>query len=563
MADSSAKSQADRQRDLAAAEVILTSLQNAFTGAWNAIVTTVAQKVQEVSAAVEKLGALLGPAIASATAAAVAAAEQLGRDIVLGIGRGLQSLSGWIGEQAASMARGALSAAKAALGAQSPSQEFEDLGVDSGQGLINGFEKIKLPVRNAAQSLAEQALEAFRDTADKANQIIADFNAQAVRIGQDVGRKINEAVVEAARQLQDAMDQAAQRIQDLGESLSLSRSDRARRDALRDDQDQRRQKRKRDQEDADAVTKRDRELADARFQLIQDMNNADTDAERQKAEQKFTDKQADIRREFDLDLANRTAQRLREQDDANFERTLDQETQDLNDKLENEALDRQVARIIEERDARITAINEALTEKQNKIREQGAQELVDLRENVNRKLQVLEDQYVNKAVDLLQKGGEEMRPLIEGLTDTLQMNFQDMKGSADEFTDSINRSIDALNRLEKARQRADVGDPIQPPNIPGPEPDPNHQRTGGLQFQHGGTVPGPWGKPLWAMLHGGEQVIGLTDMKELMTNMAAYRQSQVVNNYSWDYNVDAHYREMESPSSVEMDLRAIVALSRA
>lgn len=536
--------------------------------------------------AVTVWGGDVAKAIASAAGPVVAAAVSLAQDIIRGLVGGLTAGAQQIASTAVNIVTGALNAARAAMGANSPSTEWEEFGVDQGRGLIQGFEKIKLPVRNAAVSLAEQALEAFRDTADKAEQLMADFNARAINIGQDVGRKINEAIVAAAKDIANAIDDAQSRIAEIGQNLEQSRSDRGRRDTLSDAQNAKREARRRAQEDADIAKGRrtedldkakdhNRDLADADAQLQQDLADASNKAQRDAAQKKFDNKVEDINRAFLLDQADLVAKRAaedldraesrkRQEDDAAFERNLAAETRALDDQLEKEANDRTIERINKERDERIKSINEALAEKEKQIREQGAREIDDLHLNVLRKIQILEDEFANKAVDILQKGGEAMRPLIEKIALALQGNFDTMRAHADSFTDSVNDAIGALNRLREAQERGPIGGNIEAPNEPG---------AGGLgpirgpvppEFATGGIVPGPWGRKMLAYVHGGEKISGLMgEAIDMLANPYAYAgipgTSTVVNH---NYNVNPTYEQYQSPANVELDMRALVAMAR-
>lgn len=68
-----------------------------------------------------------------------AAGRRLASAIVSGMTGGLTSMAGGVADKAAGMARGAYSAAKRALGIDSPSKEFHKLGRWTAQGFINGM----------------------------------------------------------------------------------------------------------------------------------------------------------------------------------------------------------------------------------------------------------------------------------------------------------------------------------------------------------------------------------------------------------------------------------------
>lgn len=509
------------------------------------------------------------------------AADNLAAGLTAGLNRGQSQVS----SAGAALGGAAVSGLNEGLGTHSPSIYGEEAGVDLGRGVVQGLAKIKLPVRNAAVSLADQALEAFRDIADKADQVMSDFNAKAINIGEDVGRKINEAIRDAARQIADAVQDTEDRILELGAGISQSRSDKGRRDSLKDDQDRRRDARKRAQEDAelvkdrarediDVAKKKNRDIADAQDQLRQDMSNADTDAERASSQARFEDKIEDINRRALLDQADLIARRAtedadrletrkRQEDDAKFDADLAAESQRLDDQLEDEALVRSVIRLEKERDERVRTINEALTEKQKQIRDQGAREIKDLHEDTMRKIQILEDEFANKAVDILEKGGEAMRPLIDKIADALTQNFDGMRSSANSFTDSVNRSIDALNRLNDARRSADIGGDMDAPDVPAAGNNtPSFRGPMPPEFASGGFVPGQFGKPVQAIVHGGEFISGLQAEASRMMRALYQPMMGATAQSTYNYNVNANYADVQSPASVEMDMRALVLMSR-
>jgi len=635
-----------------AVNTILTTVSDTFSQILTTIQTTSASILADTSttlasvlAAWASWGATLIANIAGLAGEAYAAAVGIATNIVNGVVNGLAAGLGSVVTAARNLVQSAFTAAQQALQSHSPSRIFADLGetvpegfaegVETGQpdaelagtdlaagtsdavtsemadsepdislagtsaglalsdSLINAMDSAKRPVRETAAGLVDEALNVLVSITDRANQLAVDMEAAMTRIGEETGRKINEAIKEAAKQIERTIQDTQDRIDELVSSLGQSRSDRARRDALKDDQDQRRNKRKQDEEDSDLSKKRSQEdadsqkklqkdLSDAEFQLTQDLNNAKTDADRARAQQKYNDKVADIQREFQLDMSDAAArraqedkdrleERARQQADADFERSLAKETQDLNDKLEDEALARSIARAEEDRDARIKAINDALTEKQAKIREDADREIQLLRNTTEKKIQILEKEFAQKAADILRKGGEQMRPLVDNIQNILSGNFAAMRAAADDFTRQVEAAINALKRLEQARAAAS----FKPPNLPSPV---SNLATAGADldtssqigapspelpmFARGGLVPGPYGKPMVAVVHGGEYIVSLSQSAALMARSLSQMQPSGGGN-SYTYSVEANYANSQSPASVSADIRALVQLAKA
>ena len=73
-----------------------------------------------------------------------------------------------------SIGRMALDAAKKALDSNSPSKEFETLGMDSDRGLANGLTKLSYVVENASSGVANSALDELRNSMSDVSNVIED-----------------------------------------------------------------------------------------------------------------------------------------------------------------------------------------------------------------------------------------------------------------------------------------------------------------------------------------------------------------------------------------------------
>jgi phage-related protein len=555
------------------------------------------------------LGALANM-VGTVEKAALGIAAAMVSGFVAGILNGASAVTGAV----RGLMQSAIDAARAQVGAHSPATEFiaigedvtagvtegvdegipdvesagQDTGVALATGIIDALDQMKAPVRASAANLVDQALSAFEDISGRASQLLSDTEAKMTDVGETVGRNINKAIQDASDKIAQTIQDANDRIQELQDNLSQSRSDRGRRSTLQQSQDQRRQARRNAEEDADATASHQQDLADAAFNHQQDIDKAQakaqedlgqakTDKERQTIQNRLADElaaadvsykqeQDSIDRKFQADEAARQATRQRQQEDADFERQLDAETQALNDQLEDEALARSIDRANKERDARIDAINKALSDKEKAIEEQAAREIVSLQQNVSRRLAILEDEFAKKAAELLRKGGENMRPLVENIQQILSENFGEMKSAAEGFANSVGNAINALKALEAERAHAKFD---QAPNVPSPTqgigdvPDvsPEIDTTPLPEFAHGGMVPGPRGRALLAIVHGGEFIASMDSVAARWAQQMTNAQP-AGNSYSYQYTINPRYESVQSPASVDMDLKALLAMTR-
>jgi len=122
----------------------------AFSGDWH----TFGEKLREawdkawalIKEVIATLWAVIKPKIANLIANVINFFKntdwgEVGKNIVRGIGNGLLSMIGWIGEKAYSVAKAALDAAKGFLGIDSPSKAFGELGRFAAMGFGMQFQK--------------------------------------------------------------------------------------------------------------------------------------------------------------------------------------------------------------------------------------------------------------------------------------------------------------------------------------------------------------------------------------------------------------------------------------
>ncbi|SAO43466.1 phage tape measure protein [Staphylococcus aureus] len=87
-----------------------------------------------------------------------------GADMIRGLIRGIGNMARDLAEKAASVAKGALNAAKRALGIHSPSREFMDVGMYSMLGFVKGIDNHSSKVIRNVSNVADKVVDAFQPT---------------------------------------------------------------------------------------------------------------------------------------------------------------------------------------------------------------------------------------------------------------------------------------------------------------------------------------------------------------------------------------------------------------
>lgn len=82
-------------------------------------------------------------------------------------------------------------------------------------------------------------------------------------------------------------------------------------------------------------------------------------------------------------------------------------------------------------------------------------------------------------------------------------------------------------------------------------------------FASGGIVPGPRGMPRLVIAHGGEEFLGIhnTPLTSVRASEVSGSTSSVVNNY-YNYELNASYKDIQTPATLKQDLRAVIELTR-
>ncbi|HDE7435063.1 TPA: hypothetical protein PDY77_002328 [Staphylococcus aureus] len=87
-----------------------------------------------------------------------------GADMIRGLMRGIGNMARDLAEKSASVAKGALNAAKRALGIHSPSREFMDVGMYSMLGFVKGIDNHSSKVIRNVSNVADKVVDAFQPT---------------------------------------------------------------------------------------------------------------------------------------------------------------------------------------------------------------------------------------------------------------------------------------------------------------------------------------------------------------------------------------------------------------
>ena len=170
-----------------------------------------------------------------------------GRDLVLGLINGIKSMASSAFNAARDLATGALNSAKSALGIQSPSKKFAEVGEYVAQGLAQGMEAGTGLVTNAATGLtaaAESALKRLKKVSDETRGAIkaavddifrlthTDFDVQKreakQQYSEDRKSGVPEAVAKERVQLllqKIAAEESKAAMDALGQSLEMLAKD--------------------------------------------------------------------------------------------------------------------------------------------------------------------------------------------------------------------------------------------------------------------------------------------------------------------------------------------------
>lgn len=332
-----------------------------------------------------------------------------------------------------------------------------------------------------------------------------------------------------------------------------------------------------DRLEADALKRsRERAAEDRMFQEQQDAQmrtlKGKEDAKALVAAREAEDAERERKKKLELEAEQfRTDQSDKRRQ---LERTLDQEEHD-----------RRVTQINAEKDERIKATDETLAEEQKKMREKLAQDVIDLRENLDKRIEEIRKGYIDKLEDVMRAGGEAINPLVDEITTNMIDGLNGIRDAAAEATRKLAETFDAAEALKIAEDkrgsaRSSAEGKQDPPkdwhaeynyakNVGMSEDDARAHADNIVDRQYGGVVPGPFGKPVPIVAHGGERFEGIgahsvaltaVRMAEAMASRGMGVPQQIQNSQSW--TVNASYGRVQPEGSIARDLSALAALTR-
>jgi TP901 family phage tail tape measure protein len=476
--------------------------ENKIISTWiPAFVNWVAKAIPLVIGAVLTIGIALGETIGRIAASAEAAAARIGASIADGIRSGLVNTWQSVVDRLRGLVDLLPAAVKQILGIASPSKAFEIIGHNITDGLALGIlQTIKKPVA-ATRTMGDEVLDAMRSYTRDVDRLISDTLSKFDQIGEKAGQSIIDATLSAGRAIEDVVRSTGQKLQDLADNLDLNRAIRGVRDTFsagmnaddarfRAEMTAEEKAFRRQREDAEIAFRHDKDLAALQATLARNLAGAKTDAERDEIRRRHKQAQDELDTRFADGIADRDRRRALEEAEVIFRQGLaererlhrqEQEAKRraFDDRLEEEALARQITRIHAEAEARMTSIHDTLAEKQTSIEAQAEQERMTLTQSLQDRLGDLKTAFVDKL------------PAVLGNAESVLTSFLDRV--AEQTSISTARMVTAAHTAAAAMQ-----------DIPSIQP---RYQWAIPKFDTGGIVPGPIGAPRLVIAHGGETIL--------------------------------------------------------
>lgn len=111
-----------------------------------------------------------------------------GADMIRGLMRGIGNMARDLAEKATSVAKGALNAAKRALGIHSPSREFMDVGMYSMLGFVKGIDNHSSKVIRNVSNVADKVVDAFQPTLNAPD--ISSITGNLSNLGGNINEQV-------------------------------------------------------------------------------------------------------------------------------------------------------------------------------------------------------------------------------------------------------------------------------------------------------------------------------------------------------------------------------------
>lgn len=250
-------------------------------------------------------------------------------------------------------------------------------------------------------------------------------------------------------------------------------------------------------------------------------------------------------------------------DDVAFNLGQAREQQRLTDTIEDEALIRNAQRTNKDAQTRVNALNQALIDTQAGLVQAANDATTALQTTLDTHLANLQQGFLDKLPDLLSRAGDAIRPAITNIGDMI--------------TEQLLRIQTAATYAAVALGLATGGTGI---NIAAGQ-------QGLPSFAQGGVVPGPFGRPMLVIAHGGEEFAGIgagrgtaalgaslgsmiPALVQATAALTAVSRAEIgaaaagsTTQNAYHYEVNAQYGRVQSEASMAMDLRALIAMARA
>lgn len=143
---------------------LLQSLVDGIKAKWKDAKTAVSGAIDKAKEGASKCGTAL---------------VQAGKDLIAGLKKGIQDKAREIAEAARSVVQRAVDAAKNALGINSPSRVFMEIGRFTDEGFVVGLERYSSKVAKSATEVAHKVIDSFSRPLSVVNELI-DINANPV-----------------------------------------------------------------------------------------------------------------------------------------------------------------------------------------------------------------------------------------------------------------------------------------------------------------------------------------------------------------------------------------------
>jgi TP901 family phage tail tape measure protein len=440
---------------------------------------------------------------------------------------------------------------------------------------------------------AERALRNAREVRDKLRDVALEGFAREQEDAQIARRRAQEDEDDARRKGEEArkaLDTRGQRLDSAAGYLTIG-ADRADAEEATDAAKRRRQRAREDE---------DRKFREAQAKALRDFREKLDTEERAKREAEDI---VEAGRREHADAIERARRRFRDQEDRDHKKEQERLTREFEDNLDDEALARRLDNIATEETERVASINRALAERQEAVRQQTDQEIADILSRFTDQIEDLEGKFNDKVPEIIERGGAAVLPLVEQITRDLNERIGEVSNTIATFGEAVQgvpppfdaaatdikasmrdmkiSLVESLSAIEKAAMTAakelkavvELNNSLGVGGVGSVGAGGNTVGGGVVPgFQHGGVVPGPPGVARQVTAHGGEIFLGMGRSVAILDairslearavgspgQVASTRPDQTINNH---YSFEANYTQSQSPVTLDMDLRAILALT--